>query len=115
MKRSKYRNKPCSIGTEKFRSQLERDAYLHFVSLRDAGKILRFGREVSYPFIHNGELICKYVLDYLIIMPDYRQRYVEVKGYVTQVASIKMKLWKVFYGKALGPLELHKKGEPWKP
>lgn len=44
----KYRNKPCTVGAEKYRSQRERDRHQSLLLLQRAGKISDLKREVSF-------------------------------------------------------------------
>jgi hypothetical protein len=44
----KYRNKPCTIGSEKYRSQRERDRHQALLLLQQAGLIAGLVREVPF-------------------------------------------------------------------
>ncbi len=44
----KYRNKPCSVGSEKYRSQRERDRHQELLLLQRAGQIAGLTREVPF-------------------------------------------------------------------
>jgi hypothetical protein len=44
----KYRNKPCTVGAEKYRSQRERDRHQALLLLQKAGQIAGLAREVPF-------------------------------------------------------------------
>lgn len=44
----KYRNKPCTIGAEKYRSQRERDRHQALLMLQKSGQIAGLVREVPF-------------------------------------------------------------------
>ena len=44
----KYRNAPCQVGAEKYRSKRERDRHQDLLLLQRAGKIADLQREVPY-------------------------------------------------------------------
>ena len=44
----KYRNKPCQVGAEKYRSQRERDRHQALLLLQKAGQIAGLTREVAF-------------------------------------------------------------------
>lgn len=44
----KYRNKPCTVGSEKYRSHRERDRHQELLLLQRAGKIAGLVREVPF-------------------------------------------------------------------
>jgi hypothetical protein len=45
---AKYRNRPCTVGAEKYRSQRERDRHQELVLLQRAGQIAGLTREVPF-------------------------------------------------------------------
>lgn len=44
----KYRNKPCAVGGEKYRSQRERDRHQTLLLMQRAGRIKELQREVAF-------------------------------------------------------------------
>jgi hypothetical protein len=44
----KYRNKPCQVGAEKYRSHRERDRHQDLLLLQKAGQIASLTREVPF-------------------------------------------------------------------
>lgn len=110
---SKYKNTRCEVDGFKFASKLERDFYLACKAWKQQGYIHDFEMQTVFN-LHGG---IKYKLDFLICCGTpgdpirCKKRYVEVKGYFTQVARLKKKLFEADYG----TLEMHTSKSPWKP
>lgn len=64
---------------------------------RGKEKIENWDRQVPFKLIVNGELICTYKCDFMIWYADGRKELVEVKGYWTPEAKLKLKLFQVLY------------------
>jgi len=120
---TKYGNKKITIDGITFDSLLEAAFYQRLRDYKKAGKIHDFKMQRVF-VLHAG---IKYKLDFEIEMPDgfcdYRNmprglniitkrhhRYVECKGFWTQTAKLKRKLFQADYG----ILEIHTAKDPWK-
>jgi len=90
---SKYRNKPCYRGAIYFHSQKEARFYDELVLKQRAGLISHFHRQVIFD-LPGG---VKYVCDFIIIHPDGRIQYVDVKGMKTKDYSTKKKITEATY------------------
>ena len=60
----KYRNKPCMAGGIRFDSRAEAKRWAELKLLERAGQIVRLERQIAFPVIINGVLICKYKPDF---------------------------------------------------
>ncbi len=120
--RSKYGNKPCVVDGIKFHSLLEGEFYKKCKAWKKEGKIFDFFMQKVF-VLHGG---IKYKLDFEIhkwngryadtgVFPVIRKEltfhFVEVKGFWTQTAKLKRKLFEADYG----PLEIHSRETPWRP
>ncbi|MGL4576995.1 MAG: DUF1064 domain-containing protein [Burkholderiaceae bacterium] len=103
---NKYRNKPVTIGGEKYRSQREADRHRNLTLLQTAGEIAGLTREV--PFVlapgvkferdKRAKPALRYVADF-VYTTKFGQTVVEdCKGVRTQVYRIKRHLMKVTHG-----------------
>ena len=69
----KYKNTPCSVGAEKYRSKRERDRHQDLLLLQRAGKITGLVREVAFVLAPKVKIegedrarpAMKYVADYV--------------------------------------------------
>ena len=102
----KYRNKPCTVGGEKYRSQRERDRHQELLLLQRAGKIAGLTREVPF-VLAPGVLIegekrkrpaVRYVLDFLYTTADGRRVAEDAKGMQTPVYRLKKHLLATVHG-----------------
>lgn len=100
-KKNKYGNKKVVHGDEKFDSMKEYRRWCELLQLQSAGAVKNIVRQVTFPFIHNGVLICKYIADFayddiskggISVVED-----VKSKGTKTRVYAIKKKMMKAFY------------------
>lgn len=110
--RSKFGNKPVTIDGIKFHSMLEGAFYQKCKAWKAEGKITAFEMQVPMP-LHAG---IKYILDFRVWVKTTDPKvtaihHVEVKGYFTQVARLKKRLFEADYG----TLELHTAKKPWSP
>lgn len=103
----KYRNKPCSVGAEKYRSQRERDRHQSLLLLQRAGQIAGLVREVAFELAPGVKIqgedrkrpALRYVADF--IYSDVRSGTVVVedaKGMQTPAYRIKKHLMKTVHG-----------------
>ena len=66
--------------------------------MKEAGEIKSWERQYKISIDINGLHICNYFVDFLVVLPDDRIEYHEVKGYETALWRLKWKL-----SKALNP------------
>lgn len=64
---------------------------------RGREKVDSWERQIPFRLEVNGVLICKYVVDFLVRYADGRRELVEVKGYWTDVAKLKVKLFRATF------------------
>lgn len=101
---AKYRNRPCTVGAEKYRSQRERDRHQELVLLQRAGHIAGLTREV--PFVLADAVTIqgrkrpalRYVADYVYCTADGQQVVEDCKGMRTPVYNLKRHLMKAVHG-----------------
>ena len=95
----KFFAKKCETDGIKFPSKLERDYYLFLKRMKESGSVLFFLRQI--PFLLPGGVT--YRLDYLVFYAPNKEElgdieFVEVKGYMTKDAAIKIKQTEDLYG-----------------
>jgi hypothetical protein len=92
--KSKYKNQLAQIGSTIYDSKKEA-RYAEQLHLRKlAGEIIEIIPQYCLRLDVNGEHICKYYMDFKLIMSDGSIEYHEVKGFETDVWRIKWKLAK---------------------
>lgn len=97
-KTTKYRSVPTLIDDIRFDSKAEARFY-GLLKLRiRAGEITGFDRQVPFPLIVNGHLVCHYKADFVLYKPDGSQEIIDVKGVQTPEFRLKRKLLKACYG-----------------
>ena len=77
----------------KFPSKLEKMYYERLIEAKNRGEISYFLMQV--PFRLPGNI--KYLLDFMVIYPDNRLEYIEVKGFMSEVARIKIQQTESIY------------------
>ena len=102
----KYRNKPCAVGGEKYRSQREAKRHQELLLLQRAGKIAGLAREVPFELLPgvkiNGEPrarpAVRYVADFVYSDVAAGKVVVEdAKGVQTPVYRLKKHLMKTIH------------------
>ena len=104
---TKYRNKPCSVGAEKYRSHRERDRHQTLLLMQKAGRIAGLTREVPFVLAPAVKILgeprarpaLRYVADFCY--SDARSGIVVVedaKGMQTPAYRIKKHLMKTVHG-----------------
>ncbi len=92
--RHKFNAKPTELDGIKFASKKEAK-YYHELKLRQAaGEVLFFLRQV--PFHLPGNV--RYVCDFAEFLADGQVRFVDVKGYKTDMYKLKVKQVKAVFG-----------------
>ena len=102
----KYRNRPCQVGTEKYRSGRERDRHQDLLILQFAGQIAGLTREVAFvlaPGIKiEGEKrarpALRYYVDFLYSTADGRIVAEDTKGVSTALYRAKKHLMATVHG-----------------
>ena len=66
-----------------------------------AKEVVSFERQIPYQIIVNGQKICKYILDFIVVYADGKTEYIDVKSPATAklpVYRLKKKLMKAVHG-----------------
>jgi hypothetical protein len=103
---SKYRNKPCSVGSESYRSQRERDRHQQLLLLQHAGHIIGLRREVPYELAPRVKLVgeararpaVRYVADFVYELACGTPIVEDAKGMHTPVYRLKKHLMATIHG-----------------
>jgi hypothetical protein len=94
---NKYRAKSSVYNGYYYASKLEA-SYAAELDLRQrAGEILRWERQVPVDLVVNGIKVCRYIVDFRVFKPNGEIVWVETKGFVTDTARIKMRLFEAAY------------------
>ena len=97
-KRPKYRNKKTAIGGRVFDSKAEAARFVELTRQQEAGLIFGLQCQVPFTLEVNGQLVCKYIADFVYIN-EHGSRVVEdAKGVRTRDYVIKAKLMKAIHG-----------------
>ncbi len=108
---NKYRNKPCTVGNQKYRSQKERDRHQELTLLQAAGHIDALRREEPFE-LAPGVVIqgrrrppLRYIADFVYMQRDpaekltgWRKVVEDCKGVRTEGYRIKRHLLKAVHG-----------------
>ena len=100
-KRPKYRNRKTSIDGRTFDSKLEAARYVELKRLQEGGIISGLQCQVPFALEINGNLICKYVADFVYLDVDKKRVVEDVKCGPTASRNdyrIKKKLMKAIHG-----------------
>ena len=92
----KYGAKPCYIGAKRFRSKLEKSAYLILRAYMEKGDILFFLRET--PFELSDDTIKKHKVDFMVFFKSGDVACLESKGVDTESGKLRRKLTEGQYG-----------------
>jgi len=106
--KQKYFSKKVHTSVGTFDSSAEYSYYLKLQQLKRAGIITEIQRQVKYPLEVNGQLITKYIADFVITknngtteVHDAKNPYLLAKGSSTpagQMFKLKSKLMRAIYG-----------------
>jgi hypothetical protein len=105
-KKNKMGNQRVTIDGINFDSKKEAKYYVHLKKLKDAGEILDFKRQVSFPLIpdydHFSDKVkgIKYYLDFLVTHKDGRLEYIDIKpseNFLDSTYKLKRKMFHYFY------------------
>ena len=99
-KQSKYRNKKIVVDGMTFDSTKEGRIYGQLKLMQASGEILGFARQVTYRIEFRGQLICKYVADFVVNRKGILEVW-DVKSEYTRklpVYKLKKKMMKIING-----------------
>jgi len=91
---SKYKSKITIVDGIRFHSKKEANYYLELKARQQVGEFKYFLRQV--PFHLPGDVI--YRCDFAVVDNDDKISYWEVKGFMTDVAKIKISMTEELYG-----------------
>jgi hypothetical protein len=95
---NKYGNVATLYAGRKYRSKLEASCALQLDVLKRAGEIRDWQYEPERIPIHvNGQLICTWLPDFVVALPDGRREIWECKGVETKAFALKLKLFRSVY------------------
>jgi Protein of unknown function (DUF1064) len=87
MRRHKFNATRCELDGLKFASKLERDYYAHLKLLEKAGEVLFFLSQVPLRLSGNT----KYIIDFMVFYTNGDIEFIEIKGFMTDLAKLKIK------------------------
>jgi hypothetical protein len=94
----KFGNTKTTVDGIIFDSKAESKHWFELKIRERAGEISNLQRQVTYRLEVNGELICKYIADY-VYMENGQEVTADCKGFITPEFRIKAKLFKAIYGR----------------
>ena len=80
-----------------FDSLREMTIFQQYSLLLRSGQLTSLERQVRFPLVVNGITVCTYVADIRLTWADGRTELAEVKGYWTETARLKFKLFRALY------------------
>lgn len=96
-KRSKYGNIKTEYNGNKYDSKAEA-LYAKQLDYRKlSGEVISWERQVPVRLEVNGQLVCKYIADFKVLLSTGKFQWVDVKGVETDVFKLKHKLMKALY------------------
>lgn len=94
---SKYNAQKTEYNGVLYHSRLEARYAQYLDTLKKAGKIKSWKGQVRIPLTINGAKICVYVVDFQVEHVNGSLELVETKGYWTDVAKLKLKLFQATF------------------
>lgn len=92
-KKNKYNAKKQTYNGNKYDSTLEAKVAEDLDFMLKAGELIEVKRQVKVPLSVNKKVVCNYYLDFVTIDKYGQKKYIEVKGFETEVWRLK---WKIF-------------------
>jgi hypothetical protein len=80
-----------------FDSKFEYAKYVELELLLKAKKIRDFQVQVPIDLMVNGYKICSYIMDFVVLHNDGTQEWIEMKGVLLPVSSMKIKILRAMY------------------
>lgn len=96
---NKYGARKTKVKDEHYDSKYESKVGFDLENEKRAGAILDFKRQVPIELRVNGFLIAKYYADFLVTHSDGSEEIIEAKGFFTDYAKLKWKLFTAIYSK----------------
>jgi hypothetical protein len=93
----KYGQKRASYKNRMYDSQLERDYAIILDSHLTSKRLTEVEPQHKLRLLVNGKLITTHIVDFLVTLPDGRQKFVEVKGFPTDIWRFKQKLTEALF------------------
>lgn len=90
--RYKYRNVKCRFRDRIYDSRREAGEAMWLAGLLKQGKIREVKAQHKIPIYVNDKFICNHYVDFYVVLNDGRQKFMEVKGFATEVWRIKKAL-----------------------
>lgn len=90
--KNKYNAKRASFNGKVYHSQMERDDAIFLHALLAEKKISELKEQHKIDIRINDKLICRHYVDFKVVLPDGREKYIETKGFFTREWQIKRKL-----------------------
>ncbi len=97
-RRSKYGNVKTKINGQTFDSKKEATRYIVLKSYQTQKKISGLKTQVPFKIEINGELVCKYVADFVYYDQNGKKIVEDTKGMKTAIYKLKKKLMKAVLG-----------------
>ena len=94
-KARKYYNKKTEIDGIIFDSKKEARRYSELKLLVKAGELVSFDRQVVFPILFEGQLLCKYVADFVTYSKHGLRTVEDAKGMRTRIYQLKKKMMKI--------------------
>ncbi len=94
---SKYRNVATEYAGKWYHSKAEAEYAAYLDQLKVSGEIKDWKRQVKYPLEVNGIHISNYYADFHVITKDGSTEVHEVKGAMTPIARMKLRLFEACY------------------
>jgi len=96
-RKNKYNARPKEYGGRLYASTQEANDALWLDLLKSQGKIKEIEPQHRLFLTVNGKRITTHIVDFLITLPDGRQKFCETKGFATELFRIKYKLCQALY------------------
>lgn len=94
--KSKYRARRALYNGRWYHSETEAN-YAAALDIRKRVDVRDWWPQVTFPLRVNGVLICKYIVDFKVLLRDGSTELFEVKGYETAISKLKRKLFAALY------------------
>ena len=94
---NKYRAKRKEYNGRLYHSGMEADSALWLDLMLSGKKIKEVEPQHKLSFNIDGKHITTHIVDFLITLNDGRQKFVECKGFATELWRVKMKLTEALY------------------
>ncbi len=90
--KSKYGNTKAEYNGKKYHSRFEADVAAELEIMKRAGELKEIKSQHKFRLNVAGTHITTYIVDFKVITADDTVQYIEAKGFMTELARVKMKL-----------------------